>query len=110
LAPQLGAGLSHVEFLELILQDELVVRAERHLQRRVKAANFRELKTLEDIDWSFNPSVKQKQVCELASGRIIREARDVLLLGPTQEARPLRGGTRGNIFRQGADLGPPVML
>src|SRR5262245_21760219 len=77
-----GHGLSHVEFLELILQDELAVRAERHLQRRVKAANFRELKTLEDFDWSFNPSLKQKQVYDLASGRFIREARDVLLLGP----------------------------
>ena len=77
-----GHGLNHVEFLELILQDELAVRAERHLARRVKAANFRELKTLEDFDWSFNPSLKQKQVYDLASGRFIREARDVLLLGP----------------------------
>jgi DNA replication protein DnaC len=77
-----GHGLNHVEFLELILQDELAVRAERHLQRRIKAANFRELKTLEDFDWSFNPSLKQKQVYDLASGRFIREARDVLLLGP----------------------------
>jgi len=77
-----GHGLNHVEFLELILQDELAVRADRHLARRVKAANFRELKTLEDFDWSFNPSLKQKQVFDLASGRFIREARDVLLLGP----------------------------
>ncbi len=77
-----GNGLSHAEFLELVLQDELVVRADRQLQRRVKAAQFRELKTLDDFDWSFNPSIKKKQVFELATGRFIREARDVLFLGP----------------------------
>lgn len=38
--------LTHAEFLELILQDELAVRSERQIQRRTKAAAFRELKTL----------------------------------------------------------------
>ena len=61
--------LNHLEFLELILQDELAVRSDRQRQRRVKAAGFRELKTLEDFDWSFNPSVPRKRVYELATGR-----------------------------------------
>ena len=77
-----GHGLSHAEFLELILQDELAVRADRQLRRRVQAAQFRELKTLENFDWSFNPAIKRKQIYDLASGRFIREARDVLFLGP----------------------------
>lgn len=77
-----GNNLNHVEFLELILQDELAVRADRQLQRRVKAAQFRELKTLDDFDWSFNPSIKKKQVFDLATCRFVREARDVLLIGP----------------------------
>jgi DNA replication protein DnaC len=74
--------LSHAEFLELILQDELAVRADRHLQRRVKAALFRELKTLDHFDWSFNPSIQKKQIFELATCRFVRQARDVLFLGP----------------------------
>jgi DNA replication protein DnaC len=74
--------LNHVEFLELILQDELAVRSDRLLKRRIKAAGFRELKTLDDFDWSFNPSIKKKQVFDLASARFIREHRDVLWLGP----------------------------
>jgi DNA replication protein DnaC len=77
-----GNGLNHAEFLEIILQDELAVRADRQLQRRVKAAQFRELKTLEDFDWSFNPSIKRKQIYDLATCRFVREARDVLWLGP----------------------------
>jgi DNA replication protein DnaC len=77
-----GHGLSHAEFLELIVQDELAVRADRQLQRRVQAAEFRELKTLAEFDWSFNPSIQRKQIYELATGRFVREARDVLFLGP----------------------------
>src|SRR5271155_3593005 len=77
-----GNGLNPAEFLELILQDELAVRSDRQLQRRVKAAGFRELKTLEDFDWSFNPSLKKKQIYDLAAGRFIREGRDALFLGP----------------------------
>ncbi len=73
--------LTHAEFLELILQDEMLVRGDRQLARRIKAAGFRDLKTLEDFDWSFNQSIKKKDVFELATGRFIREARDVLLCG-----------------------------
>src|SRR6266516_5346893 len=77
-----GHQLSHAEFLELILQDELLIRSERLIQRRVKAAQFRELKPLEEFDWSFNPSVHKQQIFDLATCRFIREARDVLFLGP----------------------------
>ena len=77
-----GHGLSHGEFLELILQDELAVRGNRQLERRFKAAQFRERKSLEDFDWSFNPSIPRKQVYSLADCRFLREGRDVLWLGP----------------------------
>jgi len=77
-----GHSLTHAEFLELILQDELLVRNERLISRRIKAATFRELKTLEDFDWQFNASVKKKPMYDLATCRFIRESRDVLFLGP----------------------------
>lgn len=75
-------SLTPAEFLELIVQDELLVRKDRQMQRHLKAAQFREIKTLEDFDWQFNPSIKKKQVYELASCRFIREGRDCLWLGP----------------------------
>jgi DNA replication protein DnaC len=74
--------LNHAEFLELVLQDELVVRADRTFQRRLKAAGFRDLKTLDSFDWSFNPSIKKKQVFDIATGQFLRERRDLLWLGP----------------------------
>lgn len=77
-----GNCLTHAEFLELVLQDELELRTDRRIQRRTKAAAFRDLKTLEGFDWSFNTSIKKKQIFELATCRFIREGMDVLLLGP----------------------------
>jgi len=76
-----GHGLTHLEFLELILQDELAIRSDRHINRRLRAAQFREPKTLEDFDFAFNPSIKKKQVYDLATCRFIREARSILWLG-----------------------------
>ena len=77
-----GHQLSYAEFLELILQDELLVRGERLIERRVKAAQFRELKPLDEFDFAFNPSIKKKQIFDLATCRFVRERRDALLLGP----------------------------
>lgn len=74
--------LAHAEFLELVLADELAVRQERQIARRIKAAAFRDQKTLEDFDWDFNRSVKRKQFFDLAAGGFVRQKRDVLLVGP----------------------------
>jgi len=82
LAEAAGHQLSHGEFLEMALQDELLVRGQRQVDRRVKAAGFRELKTLDEFDFSFNPSIHRKQVFDLAAGHYVREGRDVLLIGP----------------------------
>jgi DNA replication protein DnaC len=77
-----GNSLNHAEFLELILQDEMLVRKERQIKRGIKAAGFRDLKTLEDFDWQFNPSIKKSQLFDMATCRFITEGVDILLLGP----------------------------
>ena len=77
-----ASRLNHLEFLELILQDELAIRQDRAVARRVKAAAFRDQKTIEDFDWDFNRSIKKKQVFDLAAGDFVRKHRDVLLVGP----------------------------
>ena len=77
-----GNHLSHADFLELIFADELVVRHERLIARRIKAARFRDLKSLDDFDWRFNPAIPRKTIYDLATGQFIRERRDVLFVGP----------------------------
>ena len=86
-----GHGLSHGEFLELILQDELAVRDDRQLERRFKAAEFRERKSLEDFDWSFNPSIPRKQVYDLASCRFLPRGPRRALAGTAWSGQELPG-------------------
>jgi len=74
--------LPHAQFLELVFQDELNARQQRLIERRKKVAGFRDIKTLEDFDWSFNNSIKRQQIYDLASGAFIRQKRDVLFVGP----------------------------
>lgn len=77
-----AAKLDHAEFLELILQDELVVRNDRQVQRRIKAAAFRDQKCLDDFDFGFNTSVKRKQIFQMAAGDFVRKHRDAIFIGP----------------------------
>lgn len=77
-----SSGLNHREFLELLLQDELLIRNHRLISRRTSAANFRETRRIEDFDFGFNPSIKRDRIFELATCKFVRERRDVLLVGP----------------------------
>lgn len=76
------SGLNHRDFLELLLQDELLLRNQRLIGRRMKGANFRDVRRLEDFDFGFNPSIRKDRVYDLATCRFIRERRDALLVGP----------------------------
>ena len=75
-------NLSHDEFLEIIMQDEINVREQRLISRRIKKADFRDIKTLDSFDFSFNPGINRRQIYDLAAGNFIRECRDILFIGP----------------------------
>lgn len=75
--------LSYTDFLALLIQDELARRDHKKLQLRLRRASFRNEKTLEDFDFSFNPSINQAQIMELATCHFIQEKACVLIAGPT---------------------------
>ena len=77
-----GNNLDHLEFLELLLQDELNVRRQRMVERRTKAADFREKRTLDSFDFSFNTCICRRQIHDLATGAFLDRCEDVLFVGP----------------------------
>ena len=77
-----GNNLDHLEFLELLLQDEMNVRRQRMIERRTKAADFREKRTLDSFDFTFNPSISRRQIHDLAAGGFLERNEDILLIGP----------------------------
>jgi DNA replication protein DnaC len=74
--------LPYAQFLELLFQDEINIRHQRFISRRQKLADFRELRSLENFDFHFNPGINRAQIYELATGHFVTDRRDVLLVGP----------------------------
>ena len=63
-------------------QDELNIRHQRLINRRHKLADFRDLRSLDNFDFSFNPAINRAHIFELATGHFVRQRRDVLFVGP----------------------------
>ena len=82
LAQAHGGNLTHLEFLELLVSDELAVRSDRLFWRRLKQAGLEEVREFADFDWSFNPQLPRNRLCDLATARFIRERTNILLVGP----------------------------
>ena len=78
----LGNRLPPEQFLELLLQDEIDLRAGRKIQRSTRHAAFRDSRRLADFDFSFNPDIPRARIMQLATSQWVRDARDVLLIGP----------------------------
>ncbi len=74
--------LGHLEFLELLLEDEIGRRANKALARRLQRARFDEPQTIADFDFAFNPKIPSAQVRDLASCGFIARKESVLLVGP----------------------------
>jgi DNA replication protein DnaC len=77
-----AAPLPHLEFLELLVEDELGRRADRLYARRLKQAGIVTPTSLAEFDWSFNPKIPKAKLVELASARFVSPHGGVLLIGP----------------------------
>jgi len=73
---------TYVEFLDRLLGAEIAARAERDAAMKTKLAHFPFVKTPEQFDFAYQPSVGERQVKELATLRFVAEAENLLILGP----------------------------
>jgi DNA replication protein DnaC len=76
------AKLSPVDFLELLLQDEIDRRESRGLALRLAAAGFEEEVTVEQITWDTPVSFDRARVRDLFGLRWIAERENVIFTGP----------------------------
>lgn len=76
-------SLDPVEFLLLLLDDELARREADGVSRTIARARFEEGCDLRDFDFTYNPQIPKAQLWELVSGRNFGEHAAVLLYGPT---------------------------
>jgi DNA replication protein DnaC len=74
-------SLSHLEFLELLCEDEENNRRANSYKKRYCKAKFPAHKTIEDFDFSFQPSIDKKQINNAMTCQFIRENHNVIFIG-----------------------------
>ena len=75
-------GLSHLNFLELILGEPAACSRQRAIERRIREAHFREEKRLGDFDWKFNAqAIDRAQIEQLATGEFLRRHENLVMVG-----------------------------
>src|SRR5262249_2339264 len=74
--------MAPIDLISCLVSDELTRRSDRLLERRRKAAGFRNLHTLDNFDFSFNKKMNRSLVFDLATGNFIARHEDALFLGP----------------------------
>jgi DNA replication protein DnaC len=74
--------MAPIDFLSCLILDELTRRGDRLLERRRKAAGFRNLHTLDTFDFTFNKKMNRSLVFDLATGNFVARHEDALFLGP----------------------------
>ena len=74
--------LTYLDFLADLLEAELLARRERYLKARIRLAHLPFHKTLDQFGFSFQPSIDERQIRELATMTFVANATNVLFLGP----------------------------
>ena len=75
-------GWDYTEFLAKVLSEEVASRETHGGENRVKAARFPQTKTLDDFDFTHQRSVSRQQIAHLHQLDFLREAHNVIFLGP----------------------------
>ena len=73
--------ISHEEFLDLLCEDEISNRRENSYNKRVYKAKMPALKTIEEFDFNFQPSIDKKQINDAIMCQYIKEKRNIIFIG-----------------------------
>jgi DNA replication protein DnaC len=73
---------TYLDFLDQVLAEETEAKQKKRVAMGIQIAHFPAVKTLEEFEFKFQPSIDAKLVRELATGRFIASAENVLMFGP----------------------------
>ena len=74
--------LNIVEVLDHIFSEEAKSKRRRAYEKQIQMSGFPIKKTLDDFDFSFQPSIDKRQIDELATMRFLENGENVVFLGP----------------------------
>jgi DNA replication protein DnaC len=76
------AKLSYQDYLLRLLEQQIICKIDRSINRRIQIAGFPVIKKLEEFDFSFQPQIDEKLIRELANLYFLNDAKNIILLGP----------------------------
>jgi len=77
-----SGSLTAGEAIQELLGAQISLRNNRRLQAAMRSSRLPAVKTLEDFDFSFQPSIKREQIDSLAELGFLERKENVVLLGP----------------------------
>lgn len=89
LAQAHGGELGHLDFLQVLCQDEITRRETVAFQRRLHRAKFEQQVTLEEFDFTASSKLPAAQIRDLAALRWLHAGESVILSGRSVSARPI---------------------
>jgi DNA replication protein DnaC len=75
-------NLGFIQFLELLLEDEIQHRHNKRMAARIAKAHFEEGKTLEEFDFGFNPRTPTQYIRDLGTCQFLERKESIILCGP----------------------------
>jgi DNA replication protein DnaC len=82
LAQARAGELGHLDFLQVLCEDEISRRQATAIHRRLRRARFEEQATLEGFDFAASPKLPAAQIRDLAALRWLHAGESVILYGP----------------------------
>ena len=76
-------NVDHVRYLARLIELELLDREARMIDRRIKAAKFPAVKSLETFDFDAIPALNKKLVLDLARCEFVERRENIIALGPS---------------------------
>lgn len=97
--------LAYTEFLAMLVGDEVARRESKKFSTRLRRAQFRATKTLDQFDFERLPKLNRALVHDLATGRYLQEKAPVLIVGPSGVGKSHLAQALGHCaVRQGVDV------
>src|SRR6478609_2323907 len=105
LAQTRAGTLGHLEFLQVLCEDEIGRRESAAINRRIRRARFEEQTTIEGFDFTANPKVPAAQIRDLAALRWLGAGESVILYGPVGVGKTHIAQALGhNVARRGGEV------
>ncbi|MEB3104071.1 IS21-like element helper ATPase IstB [Ferviditalea candida] len=75
-------NIPYLEFLDKLLQEELTAKHDRFIKMKTRMAHLPYRKTMDQYDFTFQPSIEERRIRDLATLRFVEHQENLIFLGP----------------------------